>query len=470
MKLYKLVAFSIGPIGSAILGLVTLPLVAWFFSPEDLGRLSMLQLVLSFSVLLFSLGLDQAYVREFHEVIDKSALFKSVLTPGLSVLASFLVCLVLMPWSLSEILFEIDATFISGLLVLSVFLSFLSRFLSLILRMQGRGIAFSMSQLLPKLIFLLIILLYIYKDFDDDFENLILANVFSLFIVFSIFAFNTRNEWISALSAKIDKEKQLVMIKYAFPLIGSGIAFWGLTATDRILIRSLSTFEELGIYSVSMSFAAAALVFQTIFSTVWAPIVYKWVSDEVDPEKIKIVIDYVVLTVIALWSLTIIFSWLINYILPIKYEKVQCIVLSAIAYPLLYTLSESTSVGIGIKRKTLFSMLAAIVALLTNIIGNWFLIPYYGAAGAAISTSFAFFVFFIIRTEISSNLWISFPRIKIYIFILVGLILSTLFNLYENDFLIRIIFGFIYLFSGLCFYKNQLVQCKIYIRNIIKRY
>lgn len=446
MNIRKILAFSIGPIGGAALGLITLPIVAWLFSPEDIGRLTMLNVTTSFALLLFSLGLDQAYVREFHEVENKPALLKAVILPGLLILLFVLVGAMLMPWSLSLFLFGMDSLLLTSLLVLSIFLSFFSRFLSLILRMQGRGFAFSMSQVLPKLLFLLVVLIYIWLGFKAIFENLIVANVLSLTAVFAIYCWNTRKDWLPSLSATIDKAKQVEMMRYAIPLIGSGLAFWGLTATDKVFLRSMSTFEELGIYSISVSFASAALVFKTIFTTVWVPIVYKWAAEDVNPLKIKSVIDSVTLAVIIIWSLSGMFSWLVNYVLPAEYERVQYILLAAMAYPLLYTLSEATGVGVGIERKTLFSLFAAGTALIINALGNWLLIPAYGAAGAAIASAIAFFIFFVIRTEASSKIWVSFERRKMYFFILILLILSVSVNIMD----LGVLSVFFYL-AVLCF-------------------
>ena len=67
MNVRKIAGFAVGPIGGAFLGFITLPLTAWFFSTEDIGRIALLQIVLGFTTMLFSLGLDQAYVREYHE-------------------------------------------------------------------------------------------------------------------------------------------------------------------------------------------------------------------------------------------------------------------------------------------------------------------------------------------------------------------------------------------------------------------
>lgn len=467
MNTRKVLAFSVGPIGAAMLGLITLPIVAWLFSPEDIGRLTMLQVTVSFALLLFSLGLDQAYVREFHEVEDKPGLLKAVFIPGFAVLLLVLAGLILSPWSISELLFGIDSLLLSGLMIMAILLSFFSRFLSLILRMQERGLAFSMSQLLPKLFFLVIVVGYLWLGAEAIFENLMLANVLALSMVFIVYAWNTRKDWIPALTASIDKAKQNQMIRYAIPLIGSGVAFWGLTAMDKVFLRSLSTFEELGIYSVAVSFAGAALVFQAIFSTVWAPVVYKWAAEGVDPQKIKNVMDYVTLAVIVIWSLAGMFSWVVTYILSPEYDSVQYILLAAMAYPLLYTLSESTGVGIGIQRKTLFSLLAAIVALAINAIANWFLIPIYGAAGAAMGSALAFFIFFAMRTEASSKLWVSFERWRMYGFVLLLLALGIVVNVLEVGAMHIAVYALVLLIGAMA-YRTQSKQVYGFVLEKIK--
>ncbi len=468
MDAKKVLAFSIGPISGAVLGLITLPIIAWYFSPEDIGRLTMLTVTISFSLLLFSLGLDQAYVREFHEVKDKPSLLKGVFLPGFILLTFSLVLLLLIPISISKILFDIESSLLSTLIICGILLSFISRFLSLILRMQERGLAFSMSQLLPKLFFLLLILSFILFNVPSVFENLLIANILSLFAVFIIFVWNTRAEWMSAMKSLIDKSKQKQMINYALPLIGSGLAFWGLTAIDKFFLRSLSSLSELGIYSVAVTFAGVALVFQSIFSTIWVPTVYKWIAEKVDLKKIKNIMDLVALAIILIWSVAGIFSWAVAYILPADYENVQHILLLAIAYPLLYSLAESTGVGIGIERKTMFALLATVVALVVNVICNWFLIPIYGAAGAAMGSAVAFSIFFIIRTEASSRLWISFERHRMYIFIIMLLTLSLFVNIVDLNNFHTVIYCFI-LVCSVIVYRDQSLQIYQFSQDKIKK-
>ena len=69
-----ILGYAVGPIGSGLLGFVTLPIITWFYSPEDIGRITMLQIYTNLVVLLFCLGLDQFYVREYHETKNKALL------------------------------------------------------------------------------------------------------------------------------------------------------------------------------------------------------------------------------------------------------------------------------------------------------------------------------------------------------------------------------------------------------------
>lgn len=88
----KIATFAIGPIGGALLGLITLSIITWLFSQQDVGCMAMLQVTLNFSVLLLSLGLDQSYVREFHNAENKPVLLKIAMLPGLLLLERLRSC------------------------------------------------------------------------------------------------------------------------------------------------------------------------------------------------------------------------------------------------------------------------------------------------------------------------------------------------------------------------------------------
>lgn len=430
----QIAAFAIGPIGGAVLGLIALPITTWFFSQEDVGKMAMLQVTTGFSTLLFSLGLDQAYVREFHEVDDKPGLLKRALLPGLSILLVTLLVLLSYGGTLAGWLFGLSEMHLSLLIAVAVIAAFISRFLSLVLRMNEQGLAFSMSQLLPKLVLLILISAYVWLGVDKSLTNLVLANTAASLFVCGVFAFNTRREWIAGVTATLDWQYLKQMLRFGLPLILGGIAYWGLTAIDKVFLRTLASFEELGVYSVAVSFAGVATILQSVFSTVWAPTVYKWASKGEGLENVHKVSRYILCIVVLLFCLAGLLSWVVTLFLPGSYAAVQWILVACLGAPLLYTLSETTVVGIGITRRSGFSMLAAVVAFLVNLVGNWFLIPQFGAAGAAVSTCISFWVFFVLRTEFSIFLWKPMPRLLLYGYTLLVVAGASLFTLYGADF------------------------------------
>ncbi|EKO3599089.1 oligosaccharide flippase family protein [Vibrio metschnikovii] len=461
----KIASFAIGPIGGALLGFITLPIITWFFTQEDVGRLSMLTIAVSFSTLLFPLGLDQAYVREFHESGNKPKLFKTVVMPGLILLTLVLIVLLMLDNQIAKKLFNINSLTLSLLVALALLSDFLSRFFSLILRMNEKGLAFSLSQLLPKILLFLIIGGYIIFDVAKDFYHLATAIVISSLSVCIIFSWNTREDWINGLKDKISMEYLIQLLNFGFPLILGGVAFWGLTATDKILLKELSSFDEVGLYSVSVSFAAAAAIFQSVFSTVWAPTVYKWAASGEGLENIHKVTRFVLLIVVFLFSLGALFSWLVVYILPDNYNQVQWILIPCLAYPLFYTLSETTVVGLGITRRSGLSLLAACLAFLVNLIGNWLLIPVWGAKGAAISTSIAFWLFFLLRTEFAVYAWKPIPRFSLYsyTFIVLSLAIFSCLQGYMTPEL-HYIFWTVVVFSLPFFFKEECFLIKQWLK------
>ncbi|AZB93717.1 hypothetical protein DKC15_018315 [Acinetobacter pittii] len=239
MNIKKIAQFAIGPLGAAALGFITLPITVWYFTPEDIGRISMLQVMISFCVLLFSLGLDQAYVREFHEVDETPALFKFALLPGLSLLFLISIVFLIFPTLISSLLFEVKSAVLSWLVLVCIISSFVSRFLSLILRMQEKGLAYSMSQVLPKLLFLVIIGFYILFYPRFNLMELVLANTLSIVLVLIILTINTYKEWLMAFTCQINFNKVREMLIFGMPLILGSVAFWGLTAMDKIFLKNI---------------------------------------------------------------------------------------------------------------------------------------------------------------------------------------------------------------------------------------
>lgn len=413
MQVRHILTFGVGSIGVALIGLVSVPVMSWYFTAEEIGRFAMLQIGVNLALLVFSLGLDQAYVREFYEYHDHGELLKVAVLPGLVVLVACLTIVVaVFPRQVSGLAFGVQEPFLAALLAASVLAAFLSRFLSLILRMQQRSLAYSISQLLPK--GLLLSLLFVPALHWMEVGGLIIAQTITIILATAIFSINTLSAWRPALAADFRLSLLGPLLRYGAPLAVSGAATWLLVSVDRIALRHLSDFEQLGVYSVAASFAGAALIIQGIFSLAWAPSVYKWVKDGARGRFVEEVSEHVLALAALAFAISGSLSWILSYILPPTYRLVPQLLTACMAYPLFYLISETTAVGLNILRRTSYSMLCAILAAVFNVAGCYLLVSKYGAQGAAISTAISSWFFLVARTEFSNRMWRRRERTRLY--------------------------------------------------------
>lgn len=456
MNKAKLIGYTIGPIGSGILGFISLPIITWFYSVEDVGRISMLQVFTSFSILFFCLGLDQAYVREYHEVDNKGSLLVTVVLPGLVLCLIILTMIFIYDSELiSNWLYGIKSSYLSIITVLCCIITLISRFLSLILRMQEKSLAFSMSQLLPKILLLGFIFSVIFLGYRKDAYSLLTANTLALVFSLLIYAWNTKNDWFPALKEEINKQKFIEYITFGMPLVVGGVASWGLNSADKLFLRTMASYTELGIYSVAISVAGIASIISGIFNTIWAPLVYKWSSnDSIDYHKLDEVSNYVLAVIYFIIVLSGLFSWVLVYFLPSKYNEVQVLVTICLIGPLFYTLSETTAVGIAIVRRTKFSMYASIGAMLTCVVSNMTLVPKLGSSGAAISLALSFWIFYFLRTEFSARIWRKMPTTKFYLVSFVLLIVAIVNVFIPINSLYRYVLWIIMFLFGIYIFRN----------------
>ncbi|MDQ9010699.1 oligosaccharide flippase family protein [Acinetobacter gerneri] len=466
MNKKTILGYAVGPIGSGLIGLITLPMITWFYSVEDVGRISMLQVCTSFFVLLSCLGLDQAYVREYHEFLNKPKLLKVVLLPSLLLsLVTLTIVYLYDNLIISQWLYGVPSHYLSIITISCFIVALIARYLSLILRMQEKALAFSMSQLLPKILFLIFVLCVVYLGFIKNIYSLITANALSLFAALLIYLWNTRKDWIPAINEQFDWGQLKLSLAFGLPLVIGGLASWGLNVMDRLFLRSMSTYTELGIYSVTMSVAAVATLISGIFNTIWAPLVYKWVSEgTVDFKKIADISEYVLATIYFIIVFAGIFSWILPFFLPIGYMQIQYLIVACLIGPLFYTLSETTAVGITIVRKTRLSMLASILAMLVSLIANYILVPRYGASGAAISTALAFWCFYILRTEISKNVWRKFNTKKAYFSTILLVALAIIHLSTQIEVFIKIFIWICALLIGCYMFRNIILNLKVKLK------
>lgn len=417
----KLMGFSVGPLLASILSIILIPVTTYFISPDEYGKASLFTTIQSILVAISYLGLDQSFVVYYHEQKNKVKLFSnSIILPIIVTIIAF-ITLPLYTHLLSNVMFSSSEYTLAviGLIVMIPFI-IVSRFVLLALRMENKALEYSFCSItvnLATFIITLIFVLLIRRDFLAIVYSAILGQIMaSLYLILKyrkLVKFNIHD---------FDKELFINLVKYGLPFIVSILVGWALNSMDQMFLRYFNAFEELGFYTLAMRLANMLLIIQTSFTSFWTPTYFLWDKEDKPKFMFDLVSQGLSLIISLLFLLILTFKNLIPIIVSEKYESSIYILPFLLFYPLFFTMSETTSCGIFLKKKSNLTIIIAIGSLLTNLALNILLVPKYGGKGAAIATGFSYLIFFWLRTLISRRIWYKFPiwRFVVLSFLLFG--------------------------------------------------
>lgn len=454
----KFISFSIGPVFSAVIGFIAVPITTWLINPEEYGKTSMFLVFQQLSTLVLIGGFDQSFVREYNELNNKNKLLlNSFIIPFINSIIVFFI-LTFFYKSISLFLFG-EINFYSVLVLASslIFVTFY-RFSTLVIRMEERALIFSVTYIIQNIINLTFVIILSYLN--KKYTSLIIANLLSYTISCIIVLYFIRDNW--KIKVNIDYILIKKLFQYGFPLVFASIFMWIMNAMDKIALRVWSNFNELGLYANASKLSSILLIIQQGFATFWAPIAYRWYANNVPKEKYNDITSILQFALLIIFFMTLKLKFILYYILEQSYYPAIDIFPFLLVGPILYTVGETTGLGIAFKRKTIFITLVTLFGSMINIIVNYLLIPKYGALGAVIANSTAFVFLFWGRTIISNYLWQSSPLFKILLhnLFLIGMLIEFY---YRKD--IHWIWGFVICIVNI---ENIKIILKYLINNYIR--
>ncbi len=422
----KFIGFSVGPVIGAIIGFITVPVTSYLIAPDQFGLASMFNLANTILTLLVLIGIDQAYMREYNEYEDKGKLlFNSMIMPLLNTIF-IAVILVIFRDFWANLLFD-DSTLVMPIILLAICSPFfiIEKFMLLSIRMEEKALKYSIWNIVSKSLNLLclVLLLLCYKR---NFESVVYATILSQFIV-SILLFIIGRKKIKISKKSIDKKQINRILKFGLPLIPATLIGYGLNSMDTVFLRVMTDYTEIGYYSMALKISNLLTLVQTSFTTFWAPIAFKWNSENVENKRFEIVGQGITLAMSIILIVILMLKDLIPILVSKEYAQVIYILPFLLFYPIFYTMSETTTLGISFSRKTGYNIVVSIISMIVNVVLNYILISWYGAVGAAIATGISYLVFFWTRTIISRRLWYKFP-IRHFIFVTIALTIVALCN------------------------------------------
>ncbi|PRX35679.1 O-antigen/teichoic acid export membrane protein [Orenia metallireducens] len=442
--LNKFLSFSVGDWLGAVIGFISTPIITRLLSPDEFGKASMFILAANIISILVIFGTDQTFVRFFYEEDeeDRGLLLLNTLKLPFVLYIVIAIVMVIFADKISLMLFNEVNRWIIYILISVIFFQFLNRFASLLIRMQQKGLLFSILKLLIKLVNLISIIIFAYI-LKRNYKIMVYSHTTTFIIVTIVAIILGRKYWVFTEYSNRDLKngfKQIV--KYSYPLFFTSLIIWLFQSFDRIAIKYWGNFSELGLYAAAFKIVAILNIIQSSFTTFWTPVSLE--TYENDPENkafFRKIYNLISLTMFMIAVVTIMVKDIVIYLLGLEYADAAMIMPFLIFIPIMYTISETTVIGINFAKKPKWHILIAVISCLTNLTGNWLLVPSFGAKGAAISTGISYIVFFTLRTNISLKYYkVDYKLNKSY-FILFLLVLYAFHSSFYNWNIINLIIG-----------------------------
>lgn len=452
----KFIEFALGNVIVFVLGILSVPIVSRMIDPTQNGKASMFVTYTSLIVLVLTMGIDQAYIRYYNdenEVNRGKLLRRSIKIP---IIANLILGIGLLIFykPISNLILSETSFLVVVLLLIHSTASILGNFAMIHVRMKQKGKAYSMLGVSNKISYLALMGLFFYI-FKDNYITMILATVISNLIMVIFAIMSEKEDWFSFNDNKLNTTTK-ELFRYGIPFIFSMAITWVFQSIDRISIQRFSNdYAQIGLYTGAMYIISLLNTVQGAFTTFWTPVAFEKYATNPEDKNFFVNINEIVSVVMLLVSVGLIaMKDILIIFLGKKYEGAQFIFPFLVLMPIMYTISETTVLGINFSKKTKYHIYIASFSAIFNVIGNIILVPKFGATGAAISTGLAYVVFFIFRTYFANKFYkINFKFFKFGVCVFLVYILAAYSSKYKFNttiLLLTIINVFVILFA----YRN----------------
>lgn len=196
--------------------------------------------------------------------------------------------------------------------------------------------------------------------------------------------------------------------KYALvislPMVAHGLSNVVLNNFDRILLSSLRSDAEAGIYSLVYNFSMIAIAVTMAIENVWIP----WFTRKMEKEDTvsinKYVNIYIYVVVIIMSGILMVAPEALMLMSAKEYWSGKIIIAPIVLSSfMIFLYSLHVAVEIFYKSSK-YTALNTFIAAVVNIVLDVFLIPYFGIMGAAFTTLFSYIVSFLMHYRYSRKL------------------------------------------------------------------
>jgi O-antigen/teichoic acid export membrane protein len=388
--------YALGALASPLVSLILTPFLAHHLSPTDYGALSLLYTIVDLVTLLTQLGVGSAFFRaynsDFESPDDRFGVLATTIT--LLSLVSIPIAIVMMlvaPWLSEHLLGTPSFSDSVRLTALVIVLENLTLPGISWLRAEKRVVLYSALSVANLLAILGTNLLLIGKlHFSLDGALIAKGAGFAVIVAYTMPAMLFSLVRNRKLRFRFDIVWS--MLSFGIPTVFSDIAAWVLQLSDRYLLGYFGSLAQTASYSVAYVLGGVlSPVMLAPWGLAWVPVMYSIAKRDDAAHIFKLVFRWWSTALLfATFALSILSSAVLKVLFPPSYYASQPVIPMVSLSTMLIGVSYIFMIGVNIRRKTILDFLYTLMAALANLLLNLFLIPHFGAMGAAVSTLAAY--------------------------------------------------------------------------------
>lgn len=371
-------------------GLLLIPFYTAYFTPTDYG---IIEILLVFGGLVNALVSFQIYqgVSRYLGESDLDQKEKSTIgsTAVFFVTATYLItCLGLIFFS--DIFIDIlsaEATipkdiFILSMITVSVNAVFYS--LGIQLRFLRKSMVFATSSFLHA-IFTILLTIYFVLVKGEGISGIYWASIIVTPFIIAYQVYTLRGHLYFTFSFPWLKK----LFIFSYPLIPAALAHLILNFTDRIYVKEILSFHELGLYAIASKFASIISILILGFSAALTPLIYEsYQKAETRPQLVIFFKAFFAAGTIGILGLSVFSEEILILFTTPAYHEAN-LVMPIMFVSMFITGLNMFSPGLYIHKKTKRIGIIVVLSSLINIALNAVFIPKFGLYGAAGSTLIA---------------------------------------------------------------------------------
>ncbi|NTW42976.1 MAG: oligosaccharide flippase family protein [Anaerolineaceae bacterium] len=394
------IKYFLSKIIPVVSGFISIPLFMKYIGTENYGKYSFTINLLNMMTAFFIGWINQSTLRFYSRYSKYDNAKKAIrLSLVISSAASMVFFLIIVQGSLGVKAYALKSSIIilGLLLVINIYQFSLVKYQSQL--KPERVMAGSSLQAILNIAVPLLLFTFVSPNFNILLIGLLLSYVLSLYIQQYFFQ---SGEIAGLNNARIKVLPLIVkMWKYGWPLSCWYASTLALSVIDRFFIQKFYSFQEVGTYSSlnDLITKSYSLFFFPITMALHARLMQMWYQRKYEASLLilkKAMIIQIIFFIICIFAIKI-FSdsayRVIKFILPSINSSDYFLIIPFFFTGFFWQFALIAHKPLELMNRTLFMLGAAIISLLSSIIGNYYLLPIYGIKAAAYVSAVSGFVY-----------------------------------------------------------------------------